>query len=137
MLPALVRGATPDQGPVRGAGTICGACALRLHGTIEQSEIEQGALGQAQPEGGERALAQARPVAKASAKRSAKKAGRPYPSLVDNMNAAKKSGAKKSGAKKSGGKKSSAKKSSAKKSSTKKSATRKSSGKKARKSSRK
>jgi hypothetical protein len=27
---------------------------------------------------------------KASAKRSAKKAGRPYPSLVDNMNAAKK-----------------------------------------------
>ena len=27
---------------------------------------------------------------KASAKRSARKAGRPYPSLVDNMNAAKK-----------------------------------------------
>jgi hypothetical protein len=66
------------------------------------------------------------PSQKASAKRSAKKAGRPYPSLVDNMNAAKKSGSKKSGGKKS----------SAKKSSTKKSATRKSSGKKARKSSR-
>ena len=32
------------------------------------------------------------PSQKASAKRSAKKAGRPYPSLVDNMNAAKKSG---------------------------------------------
>ena len=67
------------------------------------------------------------PSQKAGAKRSAKKAGRPYPSLVDNMNAAKKSGSKKSGAKKSA----------AKKSSTKKSATRKSSGKKARKSSRK
>ena len=71
------------------------------------------------------------PSQKASAKRSAKKAGRPYPSLVDNMNAAKKTGAKKSGGKKSG-----AKKSATKKSSTKKSATRKSSGTKARKSSR-
>jgi hypothetical protein len=30
------------------------------------------------------------PSAKASAKRSAKKAGRPYPNLVDNMRAAKK-----------------------------------------------
>jgi hypothetical protein len=35
---------------------------------------------------------------KASAKRAAKKAGRPYPNLVDNMRAAtKKSGAKKKG----------------------------------------
>jgi hypothetical protein len=34
------------------------------------------------------------PSQKASAKSSAKKAGRPYPNLVDNMNAAKK---KKSG----------------------------------------
>ena len=76
------------------------------------------------------------PSQKASAKRSAKKAGRPYPSLVDNMNAAKKTGAKKSSRKKSGGKKFGAKKSAAKKSSTKKSATRKSSGTKARKSSR-
>ena len=57
------------------------------------------------------------PSQKASAKRSAKKAGRSRPSLVDNMNAAKKSGAKKSGAKKSGGKKSGgSKKSSSKKS---------------------
>ena len=38
------------------------------------------------------------PSQKAGAKRSAKKAGRPYPSLVDNMNAAK-IGSKKSGAK--------------------------------------
>lgn len=30
------------------------------------------------------------PAEKASAKRSAKKAGRPYPNLVDNMQAAKK-----------------------------------------------
>ncbi len=30
------------------------------------------------------------PTAKASAKRAAKKAGRPYPNLVDNMRAAKK-----------------------------------------------
>jgi hypothetical protein len=67
------------------------------------------------------------PSQKAGAKRSAKKAGRPYPSLVDNMNAAKKSGSKKSATKKSA----------TKKSSTKKSASRKSSGKKARKSSRK
>ena len=31
------------------------------------------------------------PAAKASAKRAAKKAGRPYPNLVDNMRAAKQS----------------------------------------------
>ncbi len=30
------------------------------------------------------------PAKKASAKRAAQKAGRPYPNLVDNMNAAKK-----------------------------------------------
>jgi len=34
------------------------------------------------------------PAAKASAKRAAKKAGRPYPNLVDNMRAAKKAKAK-------------------------------------------
>lgn len=32
------------------------------------------------------------PAEKASAKRAAKKAGRPYPNLVDNMHAAAKSG---------------------------------------------
>ena len=32
------------------------------------------------------------PAQKAKAKASAKKAGRPYPNLVDNMNAAKKKG---------------------------------------------
>lgn len=37
---------------------------------------------------------------KASAKRAAKKNGRPYPNLVDNMNAAKKKPARKSAAKK-------------------------------------
>lgn len=35
------------------------------------------------------------PKSKASAKRAAKKAGRKYPSLVDNMNAAKKQRARK------------------------------------------
>ena len=34
------------------------------------------------------------PSVKASAKRSAKKAGRPYPNLVDNMHAASKGGKK-------------------------------------------
>ena len=34
------------------------------------------------------------PPAKASAKRAAKKAGRPYPNLVDNMRAAKQSAKK-------------------------------------------
>lgn len=34
------------------------------------------------------------PAQKAKAKASAKKAGRPYPNLVDNMNAAKKSRSK-------------------------------------------
>lgn len=66
------------------------------------------------------------PAQKAAAKRSAKKAGRPYPSLVDNMNAAKKSGGKKASkkaARKSPAKKSSTrKKSSSKKSSAKKTA---------------
>ena len=61
-----------------------------------------------------------KPAQKAAAKRSAKKAGRPYPSLVDNMNAAKKSGGKKA-SKKSPSKKASSKKSSIKKSSAKKS----------------
>jgi len=35
------------------------------------------------------------PAQKATAKRSAKKAGRPYPNLVDNMKVAKKKSAKK------------------------------------------
>jgi hypothetical protein len=35
------------------------------------------------------------PAGKASAKKAAKKAGRPYPTLVDNMNAAKKQRARK------------------------------------------
>lgn len=52
---------------------------------------------------------------KASAKRAAKKAGRKYPSLVDNMNAAKKKGTAKNAAKKSPAKKRSAKKKAAKK----------------------
>ena len=34
------------------------------------------------------------PSQKASAKAAAKKAGRPYPNLVDNMNASKKKGGK-------------------------------------------
>jgi hypothetical protein len=41
--------------------------------------------------------------AKAAAKRSAKKAGRPYPNLVDNMRVAKKSKAKKRVKKPQGG----------------------------------
>lgn len=40
------------------------------------------------------------PASKAKAKASAKKAGRPYPSLVDNMNAAKEQNEKSSAAKK-------------------------------------
>jgi hypothetical protein len=40
------------------------------------------------------------PAQKAKAKSTAKKAGRPYPNLVDNMNVAKKSTAKKAPAKK-------------------------------------
>ena len=35
------------------------------------------------------------PAEKAAAKRAAKKAGRPYPNLVDNMNASKKASTKK------------------------------------------
>ncbi|HYI91589.1 MAG TPA: DUF6321 domain-containing protein [Beijerinckiaceae bacterium] len=61
--------------PVRGAGTIRGACALRLHGKIEQNNIEQSPLGQAQPEGGERALAQAQPVAKGGRQAQRQKGG--------------------------------------------------------------
>ena len=67
------------------------------------------------------------PKKKASAKASAKRAGRKYPSLVDNMRAAKKSSTKKSATKKSGTKKRTTKKKSAKKRTTKKaSKTRKS-----------
>jgi hypothetical protein len=62
------------------------------------------------------------PASKAKAKRAAKKAGRKYPSLVDNMNATKKQ--RGTAEKKPGGKKSSAKSPSAK--SRKKSTTRKS-----------
>lgn len=39
------------------------------------------------------------PASKAAARKSAKKAGRKYPSLVDNMNAAKKQKAPKTGSK--------------------------------------
>ncbi|CAN5473901.1 hypothetical protein BH09PSE6_BH09PSE6_20320 [soil metagenome] len=35
------------------------------------------------------------PASKAAAKQAAKKAGRPYPNMVDNINAAKKQAAKK------------------------------------------
>jgi hypothetical protein len=56
--------------------------------------------------GGSRRLT---PAQKASAKASARKAGRPYPNLVDNMNAAKKKTSRKtkasSAAKKSGSRK--------------------------------
>ena len=57
------------------------------------------------------------PQQKASAKRAAKKAGRPYPNLVDNMHAAeagKKAPAKKAAAKKTAAKKTAAKKTAAK-----------------------
>jgi hypothetical protein len=40
---------------------------------------------------GSRASSILSPAAKASAKRAAEKAGRPYPNLVDNMRAARKS----------------------------------------------
>ena len=42
------------------------------------------------PKGKKRAVKKLSVKQKASAKRSAKKAGRPYPNLVDNMRAAKK-----------------------------------------------
>ena len=59
------------------------------------------------------------PAKKSAAKASAKKAGRPYPNLVDNMKAAKKTTTKKTAAKKKKAKKSSRKPS--KKKATKKS----------------
>lgn len=64
------------------------------------------------------------PAKKSAAKASAKRAGRPYPNLVDNMRMAKKSGTKKS-SKKSAPKK--AAKTSKKKTSTKKTSKKKSS----------
>ena len=70
---------------------------------------------------------------KTKARASAKKAGRPHPSLVDNMNAAKakKSAAKKATAKKSTAKKSTAKKATAKKSTAKRATAKKAAGKRA------
>ncbi|URI08074.1 DUF6321 domain-containing protein [Aquincola tertiaricarbonis] len=73
------------------------------------------------------------PQQKAAAKRAAKKAGRPYPNLVDNMHAAeaaKKAPAKKAAAKKTAAKKSAAKKSAAKQAPAKKAATTKPAAKK-------
>src|ERR1700761_1035091 len=66
------------------------------------------------------------PTKKAAAKASARRAGRPYPNLVDNMRMAaksKKKAAKKKTAKKTTRKRSSAKKKGAKKSARKKSAS--------------
>jgi hypothetical protein len=72
------------------------------------------------------------PAQKRSAKASAKRAGRPYPNLVDNMRVAAES--KKQSSKKAGGKttasKKTAKKSGARKSGAKKSAAKKTAGKK-------
>ena len=65
------------------------------------------------------------PASKAKAKKAARKAGRPYPSLVDNMNAAKKQRASAGAKKKSTAKTSSTKK--AAKSTARQSAARKSS----------
>lgn len=78
------------------------------------------------------------PQQKAAAKRAAKKAGRPYPNLVDNMHAAeaakktpaKKAAAKKAAAKKAPASKSAANKSAAKKTAAKQAATRKTAAKK-------
>ena len=67
---------------------------------------------------------------KTKARAAAKKQGRSAPSLVDNMNAARKSGAKKSAAKKSAAKKSAAKKSAAKKSAAKRAPAKRSTAKK-------
>lgn len=69
------------------------------------------------------------PQQKAAAKRAAKKAGRPYPNLVDNMHAAE--AAKKAPAKKAAAKKTAAKKVATKKVAAKKSAARKTAAKKA------
>jgi DNA-binding protein HU-beta len=65
---------------------------------------------------------------KTKARASAKKAGRPRPSLVDNMNAAK---AKKTTAKKTTAKKSTAKKSTAKKATAKRATAKRATAKKA------
>ena len=56
----------------------------RRHGD-EDSE-QEGALDKPNPKDGK--ATHLTPSEKASAKRSAKKAGRPYPNLVDNMHAA-------------------------------------------------
>ena len=69
------------------------------------------------------------PQQKAAAKRAAKKAGRPYPNLVDNMHAA--TAAKKAPAKKAAGKKTAAKKTAAKKAPAKKTPAKKTAAKKA------
>lgn len=74
------------------------------------------------------------PQQKAAAKRAAKKAGRPYPNLVDNMHAAeaaKKAPAKKAAAKKTAAKKVATKNVAAKKSAARKTAARKAPAKKA------
>lgn len=74
------------------------------------------------------------PQQKATAKRAAKKAGRPYPNLVDNMHAAadaKKPAAKKAAAKKAAAKKAPAKKAAAKKAAAKKAAAKSAPAKKA------
>src|ERR1700712_745044 len=61
------------------------------------------------------------PGKKAAARASARRAGRPYPNLVDNMRMASKTGSKKKAAKKRTGRKGAARKKAAKKSSRKKS----------------
>lgn len=74
------------------------------------------------------------PRQKAAAKRAAKKAGRPYPNLVDNMHAAeaaRKTPAGKTAAKKTAAKKTTAKKAPAKKAPAKKAAAKKAAAKKA------
>lgn len=73
------------------------------------------------------------PEQKAAAKRSAKKAGRPYPNLVDNMHAAAdgKAPAKKAAAKKAAAKKTAAKKAPAKKAVARKAPAKKAPAKKA------
>jgi hypothetical protein len=71
--------------------------AWRLHrGRHGEREKEEAALGASEPEGREarEAVEPLTAAQKSKAKASAKRTGRRYPNLVDNMNAAKKKGAK-------------------------------------------
>ena len=67
-----------------------------LHGGGEKQDgLAQGALAKPNPKAKSKTSRKLTPAQKTAAKSRAKKAGRPYPNLVDNMAVAKKANARK------------------------------------------